>query len=91
MSDETKKTELHETDLEAAAGGIRSRETVDSHDPDICNTFTETDHRCLGLLTKTPCEYHQLNTVFSDGRAVTVHSYCLKGYYDYKGPAMSRG
>jgi len=84
MSDEIKRSnELHETELEAAAGGVLGRETVDSHDPDICSTFTETDHRCLGLKTKTPCiHYSSTNDFQGGGGKATSHNKCLLGYYE---------
>ena len=87
FNDQTQENEnkLTEEDLAAVSGGIVGGETVDSHDPNICSTFTETEHRCLGLRTKTPCEHYRSTHALSGSGSITYHRQCLMGYFDYRG------
>ena len=80
-----KENKLTEAELDAVAGGAPGRDVVavDSHDPEVCSTFTDTEHRCLGLRTKTPCVHYRSTSDYDKiGMPATQHRKCLMGYFD---------
>jgi len=97
MSDTIKKSnELHETDLEAASGGILSSDIADNHDPAVCSTYTDVQAKCQGYRSKNTsgpaCEHYRVEHIMGENWQTHIRrSYCLKGYYDYSGPVVPEG
>ena len=83
MDQAINNSKLTEEELEAVSGGIAwAVGTEDRHDPDICSTFTEMEHRCLGLLTKTPCVHYSPTSNFDlSGGPITMYYKCLMGHF----------
>jgi len=82
MSDENRKnTELHEIDLEAAAGGA----TQNRYDPQRCGKYTRMEYECVGLFEMCWCD-HFRRVDLLPGRLVSYFNYiCTMGCYDYRG------
>ena len=82
MSDAiNKSTELHETDLEAAAGGAYQF-TKNRHDPAVCSTYTQEEgYNCIGpFWGAVCCDHYRTDTIKNDqGKPLGWRKYCVMG------------
>ena len=84
MSDTIKKsTELHEEELEAAAGGA----TQNRYDPNECAKFHEVQYRCVGFLGMCLCDHYQAKEV---EHGIVTHT-CAMGCFSYKASLPKSG
>ena len=79
-----KNTELHEEELEAAAGGA----TQNRWNPEVCGKYTRVEYECVGFLKATWCDHYREEYLYrsSVGRLPERYRFtCAMGRYNYEG------
>ena len=74
-----KTAELHETELEAVAGGA----TQNRYDPKRCSQYKRVEYECVGLFSATWCDHYSKERLLGDTDWY-LHD-CAMGCYHYGG------
>ena len=85
MSDTIKQNnELHEEDLEAAAGGA----TQNRWNPEVCGKYAKVEYDCVGFQEFTWCDHYREKNLSPANTHAAEQRWqysCVMGCYDYVG------